>query len=211
MLPLHEHEIGEVIEALRARGDPRITLGDMRHVVESRQATGLADGETRARQRRVGTRQPHHDIGADGLQGQFAVEADDVQASTGIASQQRHQIATEDVVQDGLGDRKSHPWLLDHRQLPFMGQRCQLPVQLQAVTTEHQTVLRRAKQRTLQLLFKLSQVLAQQGCLDIEAPGGLHEAAATGSNAEAPCLLRIDLRRTVAPGRGFIERGGILR
>ena len=51
MLPLHEQEIGQVIKAVRARSDPGVTFGNMRQVVETRQAPGFADGKTRPRQR----------------------------------------------------------------------------------------------------------------------------------------------------------------
>ncbi|MNN63357.1 hypothetical protein D3C81_1787310 [compost metagenome] len=114
-------------------------------------------------------------------------------------------------MQDGLGDGQAHPGLFDHRQVAFVRQRGQLPVQLQAVTAEHQAVLRSAEQRTLQLPFKLRQLLAQPGRLDVEAASRLHEAAAAGGDAEALRQQRIDLRRAGAPGRGFIEGCAILR
>ncbi|MNP12309.1 hypothetical protein D3C76_1045370 [compost metagenome] len=114
-------------------------------------------------------------------------------------------------MQDRLGHRQAHHRLLEHRQVAFMRQGGQLLVQLQAVTTEYQAILRWAEQRTPQLFFKLCQMLAQPGCLDVEAPRCLHEAAAPGDHAEALREQRIDLRRAGAPGGGRIEVCGILR
>ncbi|MNR24921.1 hypothetical protein D3C85_1420380 [compost metagenome] len=110
----------------------------MRLVVQPRQALGLADGKTRAGQRRFGPGQPYHYIGADGLQGQIAVDRDDVQAHAGVAAQQRNQITPEDVVQDGFRHGQSNQGLLDRRQRAFVSQGNQPGVQLLPITSERQ-------------------------------------------------------------------------
>ncbi|MNL28265.1 hypothetical protein D3C87_1499020 [compost metagenome] len=134
MLPLHQHEIGQVIQAVRPSRNPRVALGNVWQVIEPRQPLGFAGDKTRTWQRRIGAGQPHHYVGTDGLQGQFAVQGNDVQTYAGVAAQQRDQVAAENVVQDGFGHCQAYHGLFDHRQLAFVGQGHQLRLQLLPIT-----------------------------------------------------------------------------
>ncbi len=181
----------------------------MRQVMQARQRAWRLDGKARAGRGAVGVGQPQHHVHVHRLQGQVAVDRDDLQAHAGVAAQQGDQVATKDVVQDRLGHRQADQRLLHHRQAPFMGQRNQLRLQLQAVATEHQAVALVGEQRMAHLFFQLRQALAQQRRFDIQAARRLHETATARTHQKVARHLRVDLAGQSRPTAARLARRAI--
>ena len=118
----------------------------MWHVIQASQGLRWVGRKTRPGLRRVDTRQPQHHVGLHRLQCLRAVDGDNLQAHTGVATQQGDQVAPEDVVQDGFGHRQANQGLLLHRQAPFVGQGHQARLQLQAITAQGQDIALVAEQ-----------------------------------------------------------------
>ncbi|MNP27399.1 hypothetical protein D3C76_1203080 [compost metagenome] len=157
----------------------------------------------------MGITQPQHQVGADGLQRQFTVQGNDLQPHAGVAPQQRDQVASQDVMQNRLGHGQANQGLIVQRRRAFVGQSDQSRLQLPTFASEGQGAALEAEQRALQPRLQLRQLLAQPGCLDVEATGRLHEAAATGTDQETLRHLRFNTAGQCQPGIGDTQRRAV--